>query len=154
MKFYTIGYGGRKPEDLVDLIKQKNIKSVVDVRLRPDRASIRVFKKAEKPDKGIEGLLARNEISYISLLELGNIFIEDDDWQTRYQPLLELHWGAFDLKLHIVIDSCHGRFLLSFVSAGVPHSITVGHLAKVLFIEYLLSTNILLLNLSPIESLK
>lgn len=89
MKFYTIGYGGRKPEDLVDLLKQKNIKTVVDVRLRPDRASIGAFKKTKESDKGIQGLLAKNGISYISLLELGNIFIEREDWQIRYQGLLE-----------------------------------------------------------------
>lgn len=89
MKFYTIGYGGRKPEDLVDLLKQKNIKTVVDVRLRPDRASMRIYKKVKEPNQGIEGLLARKGISYISLLELGNIFLEHEDWQVRYQRFLE-----------------------------------------------------------------
>ena len=34
-------------------------------------------------------MLAERVISYISLLELGNIFIEYEDWQTRYQKLLE-----------------------------------------------------------------
>jgi uncharacterized protein (DUF488 family) len=89
MKFYTIGYGGRNPEDLVDLLKKKNIRTVVDVRLRPDRATMGVFKKTKEPNKGIEGLLAKNGISYISLLELGDIFFEFEDWQVRYQRLLE-----------------------------------------------------------------
>jgi len=37
------------------------------------------YKKAKEPNKGIGGLLAKNGISYISLLELGNIFIEYED---------------------------------------------------------------------------
>jgi len=89
MKFYTIGYGGRKPEDLVDLLKRKNIKTIVDVRLRPDRASFGIYKRANEADKGIQGLLKKNGISYVSLLELGNMFIEYEDWQARYQRLLE-----------------------------------------------------------------
>ena len=89
MKFYTIGYGGRKPEDLVDLLKQKNIKTVVDVRLRPDRASIGSYKKTKDPGKDIQGLLAKHNISYVSLVELGNVFLECKDWRVRYQQLLE-----------------------------------------------------------------
>ncbi len=89
MKFYTIGYGGRNSEDLVNLLKKKNIRTVVDVRLRPDRATMGLFKKTKEPDGGIQGLLARNGISYISLPELGDIFMEYEDWQIRYRLLLE-----------------------------------------------------------------
>ena len=31
MKFYTIGYGGRMPQEFLDLFKQRGVKVVVDV---------------------------------------------------------------------------------------------------------------------------
>jgi hypothetical protein len=45
--------------------------------------------KAKTPDKGIEHILARAGIGYVSLIELGNIFREYPDWATRYKTLLE-----------------------------------------------------------------
>lgn len=99
MKFYTIGYGGRNPEELVNLLKLKGISTVVDVRLRPDHASMIIYKKFNEPSKGIQGLLAKNGISYMSLPELGNIFIEHEDWQVRYQGLLDKAGGLLIERL-------------------------------------------------------
>ena len=89
MKFFTIGYGGRKPEDFVNILGKNGIRAVVDVRLRPDRASMGVYAKAKSTDRGIDKLLGSSKIQYYSMPELGNVFLDLDDWRERYKKLLE-----------------------------------------------------------------
>jgi len=89
MKFFTIGYGGRKPQEFLDLLKQKGVKVIVDVRLRPYPAYKGYYAKAKSADKGIQKLLATAGIEYISVVKLGNVFMEYDDWRERYQQHLE-----------------------------------------------------------------
>ena len=85
---FTIGYGGRAPEEFAHLLATHGIRSVVDVRLRPDKAAMGSYAKARDPDKGIAGLLARAGVGYVSLPELGNVFLEYDDWPERYERFL------------------------------------------------------------------
>ena len=87
---FTIGYGGRKPDDFAKLLADSGVKTLIDVRLRPDRASMGSYAKAKEPDKGIAGLLARAGVGYVSLPELGNLFLDYDDWEERYERFLAL----------------------------------------------------------------
>jgi uncharacterized protein (DUF488 family) len=86
--FFTIGYGGRPPEEFVGLLSAHGVKAIADVRIRPDRASMGAYTKAKTPDKGIEKLLSDRGIDYQSLLELGNMFLDLGDWQKPYSELM------------------------------------------------------------------
>lgn len=88
-KIFTIGYGGRTPEDFALRLQQASVRTVIDVRLRPDRSSMGAYCKAKSNDKGIEKLLASAGIGYRSLPELGNLFLDYPDWRERYATLLE-----------------------------------------------------------------
>ena len=89
MMIYAIGYGGRAPAELIELLRNHGVRTVVDVRLRPDRASMGCYALAKSPEKGIQGLLARAGIGYVGGVQLGNIFLNHDDWATRYEELLD-----------------------------------------------------------------
>lgn len=88
-RLFTVGYGGRKPEELTALLRRHGVITVVDVRLRPDRPALGAYAKAKTPDKGIEKLMREAGLDYVSLIELGNLFVDLDDWQRRYGDLLE-----------------------------------------------------------------
>jgi hypothetical protein len=86
---FTIGYGGRGRDDFLALMKAHDIKTVVDICLRPDRASMGIWVKARTPDKGIESWLSAAGIGYRSIIELGNVFLDCEDWHSRYERLVE-----------------------------------------------------------------
>ena len=130
MRLYTVGYGGRAPQAFVDLLRGAGVKTVADVRLRPDRAAMGVYVKAKTPDKGIERLLGEAGISYASLIELGNVFIDCDDWQDRYRRLLEgsgelLTERLFSLPGPVCLlcaekqpENCHRLLVAGYLAAG------------------------------------
>jgi hypothetical protein len=129
MKIYTIGYGGRRPEEFLELLKAKAIRTVVDVRLRPDRSAMGIYVKAKDPGKGIAHLLAGEGIGYLSFVEMGNPFVDLPDWAERYRRLLEL---AGDLIIERLaqapepfcllcaekkVEECHRKLLGDFLAA-------------------------------------
>jgi uncharacterized protein (DUF488 family) len=89
MTFFTIGYGGRPPDEFVELLASHGVRAIADVRIRPERASMGAYTRARTADKGIEKLLADRGIAYHPILELGNVFLELDDWRGPYRELLE-----------------------------------------------------------------
>ena len=85
---FTIGYGGRSPEEFLNILSRNGVRTVADVRLMPNRAYLGVFAKAKTPEKGIEGLLAHSGIRYVSLTELGNPFKDEPNWKELYRDHL------------------------------------------------------------------
>ncbi|MCC7542898.1 MAG: DUF488 domain-containing protein [Deltaproteobacteria bacterium] len=91
LTIWTIGYGGRAPNELVELLTKHGVETVVDVRLRPERAAMGVYVKASNPERGIQRVLSPHGIRYVSLVELGNVFVDlgDEAWREPYRQLLE-----------------------------------------------------------------
>ena len=87
--FYTVGYGGRKPDEFVELLLEHGVRSIADVRIRPDRASMGSYARAKSPEKGIEKLLGDRGIAYHAILELGNLFRDREDWGPAYRAFFE-----------------------------------------------------------------
>ena len=136
---YTVGYGGRQPSDFLDVLEQHGIETVVDVRLRPDRTRLRSFVRANEISKGIERLLGERRIAYVSLVELGNPFMDDDDWRPRYERLIAaagevLTEKLFDLSGTLClmcaerrVETCHRWLIADYLAQH--HDVPIQHIA-------------------------
>lgn len=138
MTVYTIGYGGRGKADFLALLAAHGVKTVVDVRLRPDRASMGIWVKAKTPDKGIEAWLAEAGVGYRSVVELGNVFLDFPDWPERYRRLLDRAGSLLTERLDGIpgpiclmcaekrVAECHRRQVAEYLAAH--KGATVHHL--------------------------
>lgn len=128
MKLFTIGYGGRTKDEFLTLLRPAGVRALVDIRLRPDRASMGIWVKAKSPDAGIEKWLAETGIAYHSVVELGNPFIGLPDWPARYARLIELAGPLLVERLATVpapfclmcaekrVAECHRRTVAEFLA--------------------------------------
>jgi hypothetical protein len=69
---HTLGCGGRQPRDFVAMLRGAGVRTVGDVRLRPDRASMGSHARAKRADQGIAALLAGGGTRHRALPEPGN----------------------------------------------------------------------------------
>lgn len=125
---FTIGYGGRAPADFTKLLADSGVKTVIDVRLRPDKASMGSYAMAKDAAKGIAGLLAKAGVGYVSLPELGNPFLGYDDWPTRYPDYLSRAGGLLFDRIADVpgpvcllcaekrVADCHRRHVAEYLA--------------------------------------
>lgn len=128
MKIFTIGYGGRSKEEFLGLLQAHAIQTVVDIRLRPDRASMGIWVKAKTPDKGIEHWLSEAGIGYRSIVELGNLFLDHPDWRPPYQALLDACGELLTKRLAQIpepfcllcaekrVEECHRQLVADFLA--------------------------------------
>ena len=138
-RVYTVGYGGRQPQQFLDALEQHGVETVVDVRLRPDRTRLRSFVRASDIGKGIERLLSERRIGYVSLIELGNPFMDDDDWRPRYERLISAAGEVLTEKLADVarpfclmcaerrVDACHRWYIAAYLAQH--HGFAIEHIA-------------------------
>ncbi|HOY57604.1 MAG TPA: DUF488 domain-containing protein [Verrucomicrobiota bacterium] len=128
-RLFTVGYGGRKPEELTALLRSHGVITVVDVRLRPDRATLGAYAKAKTPDKRIEKLMRDAGLAYVSLVELGNLFVDFENWQSLYRELLEAA-GPLLIQRLVVLPTpscllccekdpaqCHRRLIAEYLAS-------------------------------------
>jgi uncharacterized protein (DUF488 family) len=127
LRLFTIGYGGRTQEQFLALLRPHSIRTVVDIRLRPDRASMGMWVKAKTADKGIEAWLTAAGYEYCSLIELGNLFLGRDDWPARYEQLLQTSGGLLTERLRELrgplvllcaerrVAECHRRHVAEYL---------------------------------------
>lgn len=101
---YSIGYGGRKPSELIEALNEYQIHWVVDVRLMP-RAFIEYFCAGE----GMRNLL-EPAIGYRWMQELGNVFRDDPQWKGKYTHRLYRNGDIAYKALKLLVDK------LEFVS--------------------------------------
>jgi len=126
-EFFTIGYGGRSPTEFISLLKSQGVRTLVDVRLRPDRARLGCYVRAKSADKGIEKLLAGEGVRYLSLIELGNIFRDRESWREPYRRLLDAAGDLLTAKLNDLdgplclmcaekdVNRCHRQLISAYL---------------------------------------
>jgi len=114
LKIYTIGYGNRKFEDFVSLLRRFNIELVVDVRAFP------TSKWPEFVKENLQKALPAHSIGYIHLRELGGYrrggyeaYMRTDDFKGGLEKLMQLARERPSVVMYVESSpsACHRRFI-------------------------------------------
>lgn len=114
MRIYTIGYGNRKFEEFIELLRRFKIRLVVDVRSFP-RSKWPEFERESLQDS-----LPSRGIEYVHLRELGGYrrggyeaYMWTDEFREGLRKLIEL--ASKRLAVIMCLESypsgCHRRFI-------------------------------------------
>jgi uncharacterized protein (DUF488 family) len=128
---YTIGYGGRHPQDFVTLLIQANIGLVCDVRAEPRRAYRGTY--TFNPEKGsgpLPRLLAQVGIAYEWFPELGNPDRQDPEIYAFQQLMAQEAESRLQrLRAYVQVvcacllcaeqdaQRCHRRIITAYLTA-------------------------------------
>lgn len=99
MKLFTLGADGRGPEEVVRLLADAGVRTVLDVRLPESLARQDALRELRQSVEIMEDLLSRQGIAYRPVAGLGNIFLECEDWRSRYETVLSLLGELLTAKL-------------------------------------------------------
>jgi uncharacterized protein (DUF488 family) len=114
MRIYTIGYGNRKFEDSIELLRRFKIKLVVDIRSFPRS------KWPEFEEENLQDSLPSRGIGYVHLRELGGYrrggygaHMKTDEFREGLRKLMELASKnrAVIMCLESYPSGCHRRFI-------------------------------------------
>ena len=96
------------------------------------------YSKARSDDKGIQRLLAERNIVYVSLTELGNVFMGYEDWRECYQRLFDKAEDILTERLRAIpppfclmcaerqVTACHREVIADFLA---QQGYQIGHIA-------------------------
>ena len=142
MKVFTIGYGAFKGKDakaeFIKVLKENKVKTLVDVRLHPEKAYVGTWVKAKTPGKGINGWLPPEDINYEWVEELGNKFLDDPEWKAKFTEYMKKNGNALFKQLEkfnqpiclmcaeAKVEECHRKLIADYLKEH--HSCTVKHL--------------------------
>ncbi|MFO7992101.1 MAG: DUF488 domain-containing protein [Thermoplasmata archaeon] len=113
-KIYTIGYQGRTFDEFVDMLLEKNVVHLVDVRSSPTSRR-EEFRKEE-----LKKRLFRKSILYVHMPELGGLiegdyreYMKEEAWKNQFRELEELAEEGVTAIMCLEKDPmrCHRRFI-------------------------------------------
>lgn len=114
MKIYTIGYGNRKFEDFVELLKRLGIKLIADVRSFP------TSKWPEFVKENLQKSLPVRGIDYVHLHELGGYrrggyeaYMRTENFKRELEKLMQLarRKPTAIMCVESSPSACHRRFI-------------------------------------------